>query len=106
MFKIKDLFKRKPEVELDPLKDPKVLKEYTFEVRINLMDGSMDVFYTINAKDIITAERFAVDRAMYQAENGCAITRSPDTTLVVPSHFIKNIEVNPIPSSAKVAQEK
>lgn len=106
MFKIKDLFKRKPEVELDPLKDPKITKEYSFDVRINLMDGSLNVNYSVDAKNVMAAERFAVDRARYQAENGCSITRRPETTLVVPSHFIKNIEVNPIPRSVKVAQEK
>jgi hypothetical protein len=106
MFKLKDLFKRKPKVELDPLKDPNVLKEYTFEVSINLMDGSIPVTYNVAAYDVIRAERFALDRAIYHAEKGCSITRIPGTTLIVPPHFIKNIEVNPIPSSIKVSPEK
>lgn len=104
MFKIKDIFKRKEKVKLDPLRDPKVKKEYTFEVRINLMDGSFPVTYNVDSYDIISAERYAVERARYQAEKGCSITRRPETTLVVPPHFIKNIEVNPKPISIKVAE--
>lgn len=105
MFKIKDLFKRKPKVKLDPLLDPKVEKEYTFGARINLLDGSIAVDYKVNALNIMSAERYSLERARSHCTNGCTITRIPNTTLVVPPHFIKNIEVDPKPSSIKLPNE-
>ena len=73
--------------------EKKLVCDFSFPLRLNVLDGSIDftLTYTCLSYDM------ALDKVLFAVNcyrsQGCTIKRNDGTYISVPPHFIKNIEI-------------
>lgn len=75
----------------------KALKVFTYKININLIDGVEKGSYTTRSFSEISAFKEVKGHIFDIIKSGCGLHRDGKTMLFVPSHFIKNIELDETP---------
>lgn len=111
MLKIFEMFKKKDKIKIDPINDPDVYKNYTYEYAVNVIQGT-DIINSFNITTVFLSKTqdVALQKAKRHAkellENGVSMLEAGnDSYSFFPSRLINKIRLKKEPTKIAVYED-